>query len=96
MICLSYVVLDVISGQLFSLQYYDLFILDGNGTADDRGNGTGTIGNNGSQFLYLSWTSVNISPWYNTFHLVPVLVPIPYSVDMSIELEILNVFDKCV
>ena len=46
------------------------------------GTGTGTIGNNGSLFLSMSWTSVNISTWYTTFHLMPVSVPFPCSVNI--------------
>ena len=38
---------------------------------DGTGNGAGTIGNNGSWYLSLSWISENISAWYYTSHLVP-------------------------
>ena len=56
-----------------------LFTLHGTGTRPIQGTGTGTIGNNGSWSLSLSRTSVNISTWYYTFHLVPVQVPVPCS-----------------
>ena len=40
---------------------YGLFTLYGTKIEGDTGNGTGTTGNNGSWFLYLSQTNVNIS-----------------------------------
>ena len=50
-------------GSQWSLSY-GLFTLHGNGTGISTGNWTSTIGNNGSWFLYLSWTSMNISVQY--------------------------------
>ena len=55
---------------------YGLLTLHGNGSE------IGTIGNNGSWSLSLSQTGVNISTWYYTFLLVPVLVPSPCSVNI--------------
>ena len=54
-----------------------------NGLFTLRGNGT--IGNNGSWFLSLSQTSVNISTWYYIFHLIPVPVLAPCSVNIPLE-----------
>ena len=67
-------------------KFYGLFTLNGNGTGTARENITGTIGNNGFSFLSLSQTSVNISTWYYTFHLVPesVAAPAPCSVNIPL------------
>ena len=46
---------------------YGLFKVHGNGTRIGRGNGTGTIGNNGCWSLSLRWTSLNIY-WHLTFY----------------------------
>ena len=65
------------------------------GTEGGTGNGTGSIGNNGSWSLFLSWTSVNISASFQN-PLVslpcPVLFPVlaPYSVnilDLSVSIS---------
>ena len=52
------------------------------GILSDIDNGTGTIGNNGSWTLFLSWTSVKLSTWFYTFSLV--FVPVPAQVLISV------------
>ena len=63
-------------------RYYTFVFSMAHGTVIQHGTGTesetGTIGNNRSWSLSLSWTSVNISTAYCTFHLVPVLVLVPF------------------
>ena len=63
---------------------YGLFTLHQNGLGNRTANGTGTIDKSGPWLLSLSWTSVNISTWYYTFHLIStqVLVPFPCSVNI--------------
>ena len=63
-----------------------LFTLRGNGTGTGTRKRTGTIGNNRSWSLSLSQISVNISTWYYTFYLEPVLVPVPFTCGLNIQL----------
>ena len=80
---------------MFTL-YHDLWYShtawESDGT--DTGNGTGTTKNNRSWSLSLSLTqtSVNISTchvtWYYIFHLVPVLVPVPYPCEYTTSLAV--------
>ena len=71
-----------ISDILFSL--YGLFTLPEKGTGVGKGNGTGTIGNNVSWSLFLFQTSLNISTWYYTFHLVPLPIQAPFPCSVNI------------
>ena len=56
----------------------------GTGTGTGTGNKTNTLENNMSWFLSLSQSSLSISTWYYTFHLVsvPVLVHVPCTVNI--------------
>ena len=65
---------------------YGLFTPHGKGTKAGTENRSGTIGNHGFWSLSLSWTNVNISTWYQTFHLIPVTIPIPFSSIVNIPL----------
>ena len=69
---------------------YGLFILHGNRTGTGTASDTGTIGNNGSWSLSLSRTSVDISTWYCTFHLVHVLVPVLFPCSVTKPLDLTN------
>ena len=54
--------------QKCSSWFNGLIILLRTGTGTGTGNRSGTIGNNGSWSLFLSWTSVNISAWHIRTH----------------------------
>ena len=56
------------------------------------GNGTGSIGHNGSLLPSLSQTSAHISTWYNAFYLVPVTGPGP--IPMQCEYTSFEVSEK--
>ena len=56
---------------------------------------TGTIGNNGFWPLSLSQTSVNISTWYYTFHLVPEQVPAPAPAPVPCSINIPLLYAIC-
>ena len=66
-----------------------LWFIHGTGTGVwwGTGNGTGTVGSNGSWSLPLARTSVNISTWYFPFVPVAALVPFPYSVNEMVSLR---------
>ena len=49
-----------------------------------NGNGSGTIGISGPWSLSLSRTIVKTSTWCFSFHLVPLLVPVPFSCNVNI------------
>ena len=68
-------------------QSYGLFTPHGIRTRTSTETRADTVGNNRSWFLSLSRTSVNISTWYYTFHMVPVPVPDLFPCSVNIPLE---------
>ena len=66
------------------MRFCGLFTLHQNGVGNRTANGTGTIDNSGSWLLSLSCTSVNISTWYYTFHLISTQVPVPFPCSVNI------------
>ena len=60
-----------------------IFMLYRNGTRAGTMIGTGTIRSNGYWSLSPSRTTVNMSTWYCTFYLVPVLNPTSVSISVN-------------